>query len=99
MSRERDTFDMFQDKPRGRFGDGETSDRPIRCNADARSNLTDLTLVLMDERPLSIAVADPAKPGTTWAWLAKSQIEYRPLGKGAVEVTLPTWLAKEKGLI
>lgn len=31
-------------------------------------------------------------------WLPKSQIEYE-IKKGSVEVTLPEWLAKAKGLI
>jgi hypothetical protein len=33
-------------------------------------------------------------------WLPRSQIEIEPMKKaGIVEVTLPEWLAQEKGLI
>jgi hypothetical protein len=99
MTRERDTFDMFEDRPRGRFGDGEASDTSIRCNADARSDIIDLTLEAKANRPLAIAVVDPAKPGASWVWLPKSKIEIETRGSGVVVVSLPSWLAKEKGLI
>lgn len=42
---------------------------------------------------------DPAKPGTKWEWLPKSKIEFVRKSQSLVEVTMPKWLAKEKGLI
>lgn len=93
----RDTFDMFQDKPRGRFGDNE-SDSPIRGNDSVRSDLVDLTLVLRSQRPLAIAVSDPEGRGD-WIWLPKSKIEYVMKDATTVEVSMPKWLAKDKGLL
>ena len=59
----------------------------------------ELTLAFHDDAPLSIEVSDPAKAGARRIHLPKSQIEYRPIGPGAVEVTIPEWLAKREGLI
>jgi hypothetical protein len=32
-------------------------------------------------------------------WLPLSQIEIEPLSKGTAEITMPEWLAADKGLI
>jgi hypothetical protein len=95
MTRERDTFDMFNPETRRRFGD----EAQVRGNDSVRSDLVDLTLNLMAEKPLAIAVTDPAKVCHGFIWLPRSQIEFVAKGKGMVEVTLPSWLAKEKGLL
>ena len=95
----RDTFDMFAPKDRGRFGENECGNESIRGNDSVRSDLIDLILHLQDERPLSIAVTDPAKPGAKWEWLPKSKIEFERKSQSLVEVTMPRWLAKEKGLV
>jgi hypothetical protein len=95
----RDTFDMFEPPERGRFGDNEQH-RPGRGpKVNGASDLIDLTLTLREERPVSIAVSDPAKPGTKWTWLPKSQIEFEHGASGMVVVTMPEWLAKDKQLI
>ncbi len=66
-----------------------------------KSNLVDIECTIATERDLSIAVADgtmePYEGGERlkWVWLPKSQIEIN--GDGTV--TMPEWLAKEKGLI
>lgn len=92
----KDTFDKFHERDnRGLFGDDES----IRGNDSVRSDLVDLTLELREERPLAIAVSDPAKPKNKWVWLPKSKIEFSAKGRGIVEVTMPGWLAREKGLI
>lgn len=97
MTRNTDTFDFMDDnrRERGRFGDNES----VRGNDSVRSDLVDLTLQLRDERPLAIAVSDPAKPGMKWVWLPKSKIEFVSKGAGVIEVAMPSWLAKEKQLI
>ncbi len=59
----------------------------------------ELTLAFHDDGPLSIEVSDPAQPGSRRINLPKSQIDYRPIGKGAVEVSIPEWLARKEGLI
>lgn len=95
----RDTFDMFEEPERGRFGDNESEQRgrsPQRVNG--ASDLVDLVLQLQLEKPLAIAVTDPAKPGSSWVWLPKSQIEFEKVSAGCVKVTLPEWLARNKGL-
>jgi uncharacterized protein YecE (DUF72 family) len=105
MGRLTDTFDMFAPPDRGRFGENE--DRPQRGErVTGASDLHDLTLILKHEKPAAIAVVDSAKPHLNdgkWIWLPKSQVEWayaRTHGKDqAVVVTLPAWLARDKGLI
>lgn len=91
----RDTFDRFTPQDRGLFGDHES----VRGNDSVRSDLVDLTLILRMEKPLAIAVTDPAKPSGAWIWLPKSKIEFEKKSATAVVVTLSEWLAQEKGLI
>lgn len=97
----RDTFDRFQTPDRGRFGDNEyASDQPEKLTGSAR--LHDFTLTLRQEKPLAIAVTDPNArqlTGTKWIWLPKSKIEFEKVSATSVKVTLPEWLAKEKGLV
>jgi len=96
----RDAFDLFQDPDRGRFGDNEHA--PVNDNGGSLkgdAKLLDFTLAYRDERPAALAVADPAKPKNPWIWLPKSQIEFAHAKGGLVEVTIPQWLAREKGLI
>lgn len=65
------------------------------------SDLVDLTLMLRhDTKPAAIAVSDPAKPQSEWIWLPRSQIEIEHKGRGGIViVTMPLWLAKDKGLV
>lgn len=92
----RDTYDMFQTPKRGRFGEQR---RGPRERTSPRNTPVELTLTLRRDNPLSIIVSDPAKPGGKWFSLPKSKIEYREIGKGAVEVSMPEWLAINEGLI
>lgn len=89
----RDTFDMFQAPDRGRFGENESAS--IRGNDSVRSDLVDLALVFRDERPLAIAVSEFGR--LKWIWLPKSKIEFEKTSATTVNVTLPGWLAKDKG--
>lgn len=60
--------------------------------------LTDIEVEIRAETDLAVQVFD----GKTTAWLPKSQIEIeRPRAghKAPTIVTLPEWLAKDKGLI
>jgi len=61
-----------------------------------RSDLIDLTLNIHAETEKAIAVSDD---GSTYIWLPKSQIEYAERGDSIVEVSMPNWLAVEKGLV
>lgn len=99
----RDTFDMFQNRDRGRFGDNESThtDRVVK------SDLVDLDLILHNDNPSKKAIAVSLAgdtPFAKWAWLARSLIEYEctGIGHGGVKlcrVTLPERIAREKGLI
>lgn len=93
----RDTADMFEQPERGRFGENEEQRWPGRVTG--ASDLHDFTLTLRQERPLSIAVSDPSKPGAPWIWLPKSHIEMERKGGAVVVVTVPEWLAVNKGLL
>lgn len=88
-----DTFSRFQPRERGLFGDNEY-ERP-RVNAGVKSTLLDLDLPYVRQTPLAVGV----QPGNEVIWLPKSQIEFELTGEKQVRVTLPRWLAKEKGLI
>jgi hypothetical protein len=98
----KDAFDRFQQPDRGRFGDNElASSSPTK---DARSDLVNLDLILKNDRPRTKAIA-VTRDGNSddWIWLPRSQIEVEAKGLGSeghrVRVTMPRWLAKEKGLI
>jgi hypothetical protein len=109
----RDTFDMFQEPERGRFGDNESA-APSRARVNGASNLVDVTMYLHAESKRgmkeqgAIRVSDDRDDAKA-KWLPKSQCEFVCTGKRErsrqgpfveiVTVTLPEWLAKEKGLI
>lgn len=67
------------------------------------SDLVDLTLQKHAETKLAILVSDDGNEKRA-VWLPLSQIEVAPLAgtgaaKGLVLVTLPEWLATDKGLV
>jgi hypothetical protein len=99
----KDTFDMFAPPERGRFGENETEHRPGRGpRVTGASDLVDLTLILKAQTAKAIGVLDPAKPVLNNGqpiWLPKSQIEYVPGRAGSVVVTMPQWIATQKGLV
>jgi hypothetical protein len=67
--------------------------------SSTRSDLIDLTLQLHHETERAILVSDDGSPDGA-VWLAKSLIEFSPVRDGRiVEVTLPEWLATERGLV
>lgn len=59
-----------------------------------KPELVDIAVMLKHETKSAYLVND----GTQDVWLPKSQCEFAQLGNDGV-VTLPLWLAKEKGLI
>lgn len=106
----RDTFDMFQQPDRGRFGENEerrenTARGPRVTGA---SDLIDLDMVHHIDRSTEKAAFVSLGDRAAGKYLPKSQIEMVDTGaverrwKGAydqkVRVTMPEWLAKQKGL-
>lgn len=77
-----------------------------------KSDLIDIECEVVEEREKAVAIWDGVSYGEDyvdpdtgevrknrkWTWLPRSQIEIIPNGKTAT-VTLPEWLATEKGLI
>lgn len=61
------------------------------------AHMIDMMFELRHETDLAILVSDGGEP----VWLPKSQVEVEPAASpsGLVSVTLPEWLAEEKGLI
>ena len=59
------------------------------------SDLVDIIVEVKHETDKAILVDDGAKK----VWLPKSQIEFESNGDGTSTVTLPEWLARDKGLI
>lgn len=93
----RDTFDAFTPPNRDRFGDNECA--PESATKDARSNLVDLLLRLENETVRALGVSRMDVANSPIQWLPKSQIEFQITSPFAVQVTLPRWLAREKGLV
>lgn len=63
-----------------------------------KSDLIDITVQLLRETEAAILVADADPEDATW--LPKSQVEIEPADNGSLHVvTLPEWLALDKGLI
>lgn len=91
----RDTFDFMDERtePRGRFGDSK------RDNEASKSDLVDLDLLLCGQTPLAIGVRTEENVGGKWTWLPKQHCEYTITSRGKVKVTLPSWLARDKGLV
>lgn len=64
-----------------------------------KSELIDLSMVMHAETEKAIRVSDDGDT-TKAVWLPKSQVEVLPNSQdGTIIVTLPQWLAKDKGLI
>ena len=111
----RDTFDMFSNEPRGRFGEDERPPHPRTTNA---STLIDLAMVLHHETSLgqtergAVLVSSDGNEATA-IWIPKSQCQIEPTGKTVrgtrkngqsanfptITLTLETWQAQNKGLI
>jgi hypothetical protein len=66
--------------------------------SDTRSNLVDLTLQLVQQTERAILVSEDGDPDKA-VWLPKSQVEFEEVRPGIADVTLPEWLATERGLV
>jgi hypothetical protein len=60
-----------------------------------KKEIDDFNFEFRRETDKAICVSED---GTKEFWLPKSQIEFEHKTDGSVDVTLPIWLAKEKGL-
>lgn len=112
----RDTYDMFSDPDRGRFGDNESDSKPTRVTGS--SDLIDLELVLHAETHPgnsdkgAILISDNGDEARA-KWIPKSLAQVERSGRSvpgtrkngqkvqlqAVTVTVPNWVATEKGLM
>lgn len=64
-----------------------------------KSDLIDVSAQLHRETDKAVLVSDDGERENA-LWLPKSQIEFTPPDrKGVTTITLPEWLAKDKGLI
>lgn len=66
--------------------------------SSTRSDLTDITVHLHQETERAILVSDDGDRDKA-VWLPKSQVEYVAKPGGICEVSLPEWLATERGLV
>lgn len=60
--------------------------------------LHDLTMQLHHDTGMAVLVSETGDEKKA-VWLPRSQVEVEVIKGNIVEVTLPEWLAKEKGLI
>lgn len=63
-----------------------------------KSDLVDVSVVLHHETPKAVLVSDDGNRDRG-VWLPLSQVEVEHKKGGVVEVTMPEWLAIEKGLV
>ncbi len=63
-----------------------------------RSDLVDIEVQLHHKTDKAVLVSDDGDRSQA-VWLPLSQVEFEPTKNGAGIVTLPEWLATEKGLI
>lgn len=63
-----------------------------------KSDLIDITLAVHHQTEKAVLVSDDGDRQKA-VWLPLSSIEIAPIKGGAAEVTMPEWLALEKGLI
>lgn len=66
------------------------------------SDLVDLSGIKLGETEKAIKVRFYGTPGEDYkdVWLPKSQIEEEPMQtKDGVTITMPQWLAEEKGIV
>ena len=72
-----------------------------------KPELVEIDCQIAQEREKAIAITDgteeddPRAGGKRlkWYWLPKSQITILPHGEGRFLVSIPAWLAKEKGFV
>lgn len=107
-----DAFDKFQPPDRGRFGDNEAAPRTARGpRVTGASDLKDLELLRHAKTDSAVLVSD-GRTDHKPQWLPLSQVEVEETGRTehvwnddrrsyapVVKVTLPEWLARDKGLI
>lgn len=62
------------------------------------TRLTDITVRLVQQTERAILVCDSDDLDKA-VWLPKSQVEFEEKAGDIVEVTLPEWLAIERGLV
>jgi len=62
-----------------------------------RSDLVDVSVKILHETAAAVKVTDTGDPKDA-VWLPRSEIEIALERDGTVTVTLPEWLAQEKGL-
>jgi hypothetical protein len=108
----KDSFDTFAPPDRGRFGDNEAAPQSrTRPRVTGVSDLKDLSLMRHAKTAKAVLVSD-GRHGNKPQWIPLSQVEVEDTGEVGmvwnddrrsnapiVIVTLPEWLARDKGLI
>lgn len=65
----------------------------------SNSELIDITVQKLHETGKAVLVTDSAAENAVWLPKSQIEIEENSFSKGLYIVTLPEWLAKNKGLI
>lgn len=94
----KDSFEKFQAPDRGRFGENEdahTSPKPI----SGKISLVDVAMIQFAETAKAVLAGETLDKSKA-VWLPKSQVEIHNDGHdNFITVTMPGWLAKDKGLV
>ena len=92
---DQDTFDRFQSPDRGRFGDNESHGG--RKQITGKSDLVDVALIRFAETAKAVLAGETLDKSKA-KWLPKSQVEIANDGReNFITVTMPQWLARDKG--
>lgn len=94
----RDTFDQFQPRERGRFGDNEVERLPNRGG----KKLHDLACDVIERRERAVKVRLHANGRTEWFPLAHCEVsrsERQPGARNGHTITVPEWLLNQKGIL
>ena len=92
----KDTFEKFESPDRGRFGDNESHGG--RKQITGKSDLVDVALIRFAETAKAVLAGETLDKSKA-AWLPKSQVEIASGDGNSITVTMPQWLAKDKGFV
>jgi hypothetical protein len=94
----RDTFERFQPRDRGRFGDSEQADEVERLPAKGGRKLHDLDCVVLDRRERAVKVRLASNGRSEWFPLSQVEVSSKEGGKDHV-ITVPEWILTQKGIV
>lgn len=94
----RDTFERFQPRERGRFGDNEQSSEVDRLPAKGGRKLHDLACDVLGQTERAVKVRLSSNRRIEWFPLAQVEVSRNEDGKGHT-IAVPEWILTQKGIV